>query len=400
LQKLRFATITEGFVMRIGFCRLFESSWGGGETHATLLSTELVKSGHEPINFNAFTNHPNSQNSAGLFKTVFNFSRKPLIEDFFCDSEIIYNTLRIHHFVTEKKVDLLHFFYSNFIPSSWFFRQIDKIPVVVSLQWVPLNYPSELAHKLWHSNIYPAHQYLEFAFGIRNASKVISPSKYYSDLVYERCGVRPTVIPNPIRLEDYAQLPKELARKELGFDQKDFVILCAGRLETQKGLIYLIEAFASIINENPFTKLVLAGDGPQKDILVNLTRKKHLKNVIFTGHANKRYLNLLLCASDLYVSPSIYETFGISVLEALASGLPIVCTNIMSLPEIVEDGKNGLLVPPGDSIAISEAILKIMLNESMRNQFKQNNREKAKAYSVEVVFPKFIKIYLELLEKK
>ena len=383
--------------MRIGFCRLFESLWGGGETHAALLSSELVKSGYEAYNFNAFTRHPNAPNSAGLFKTIFNFSRKPFVEDFFYDFEIIYHALRMHSFVTEKKIDLLHFQYANFIPSSGFFRKIDKIPVVVSLQWVPLDYPPELASKLWHSSVFPAHQYLTFKCGIRNASKVISPSKYYADLVERRCGVRPIVIPNPICLEEYAQLPREMARKELHLDPKDFVILCAGRLDPQKGLNYLIESFGSVVRENPFAKLILAGDGPQKEVLMNLAHKMHLTNVVFAGHANKNYLKLLLSASDLYVSPSIYETFGISVLEALASGLPIVCTNIMSLPEIVEDGKNGLLVPPRDPGALSEAILKLMSDESTCLRFRNNNKAKAKFFSLEFIFPKILEIYGELL---
>jgi glycosyltransferase involved in cell wall biosynthesis len=273
--------------------------------------------------------------------------------------------------------------------------------VVATLHWCPLDYPPELAGKLWHSKIIPAHQYLSFTFGIKNASKVISPSKYYADLVERRCGVRPTVIPNPICLEKYAQLPpRETARQELHLDPKDFMILCVGRLDTEKGLKYLIQAFQSVIPEHPYAKLIIVGDGPLKSVLINMVNRLHLTNVVFAGYVTKRYLNLLLSAADLYISPSLYENFSISILDALASGLPIICTNIGGSPEIVEDNTNGLLISPRNSVALSEAILKMISNESMCTRFRENNKAKAKLFSEDVIFPKIIEIYTELLSSK
>jgi glycosyltransferase involved in cell wall biosynthesis len=387
--------------MRIGLCGLFESPWGGGETHVALLSSALVKSGYEVYNFNAFTKHPNAQNSSGLLKTIFKFSRKSLVEDSFYDSEIIYHALQIHRFAMKKKIDLLHFHYLNFIPSSWFFRQVDKIPVVVTLHWCPMDYPPELASKLWHSRIFPAHQFLSFAFGIKNASRVISPSKYYSDLVERRCGVRSTVIPNPICLEKFQELPqRETARKALFLNSEDFLVLCVGRLDTEKGLEYLIQAFQSVVSENPYARLVIVGSGPLKDCLIDIVNRIRLTNVVFAGHVTDEYLNLLLSAADLYISPSLYENLSVSILDALASGLPIICTNVGGSPEIVEDNVNGLLIPSRNHAALSEAILKMISNESMCTKFRENNRAKAQLYSEGVILPKITEIYDELLSLK
>lgn len=363
-----------------------------------LLSSALVKSGYEVYHFNAFARHPNAQNTSGLSRTIFKFSRRPFAEDFFYDSEIIYHALRIHRLAMKKEIDLLHFHYLNFIPSSWFFRKIDKIPVVVTLHWCPMDYPPELASKLWHSRIFPAHQYLTFAFGIKNASKVISPSKYYADLVERRCGIHSTIIPNPICIEKFAQLPqRETARKELLLNPEDFMILCVGRLDTEKGLKYLIQAFQSVIPEHPHAKLMIVGDGPLKSFLINMVHGIRLTNVVFAGRVPDRYLDLLLSAADLYISPSLYENLSISILDALASGLPIVCTNVGGSPEIVEDNINGLLVPPRDSAALSEAILKMISDESACTRFRENNKAKAQLYSEDVIFPKIIGIYDELV---
>lgn len=384
--------------MHLGLCSLFKSSWGGGETHVAQLSSVLTQSGYKVTTFHGFNKHPNSQNSSGLLRAIFQLSRKPLSEDVFYDSEVVYHALRIHRFALKQKIDLLHFHYVNFIPAAIILRRLDRIPVIVTLHWCPLDYPPELAGKLWHSSIFPAHQSLAFTLGIKNASRVVSPSKYYADLVEKRCGVRPTVIPNPISLEKYALLPhREMARKELNLDLSDFVILCVGRLDTEKGLKYLIQGFQSVILEHPYAKLIIVGDGPLKSELMNLVQQADITNIVFAGHVTNRCLNLLLSAADLYISPSLYENFSISILDALASGLPIICTNVGGSPEIVEDGTNGLLVPPRNSVALSEAMLKIIPNESMCTRFRKNNKTKAQSFSEEVIFPRIMDIYDEFL---
>ena len=386
--------------MRIGLCSLFKSSHGGGETLVAQLSSALIQSGYEVSNFYAFNKHPATQNNVGLSRAIFHLSHKPLLEDIFYDSEIVYHALRIHHFALHQKINLLHFHYANLIPSSFFLRKIDRIPIVITLHFCPLDYPPELANKLWHSPVFPVHQYLSFTMGVRNAAQVISPSKYYADLVERRCGVRPIVIPNSICLDNFAHFPpKKNARETLNFGPKDIVLLSVGRLSEEKGLVYLVKAFENIVRQYPLAKLVLAGDGPTKEVLTNLVDKLHLPNVLFVGRIpNRKYsLDLLLSAADIYVSSSVYESFGLSVLEALASGLPIVCTNVGGLPEIVENGVNGILVPPRNPDALSEAVLSLVSNELMCRRMRENNKKKAYLYSMDIIFPKILNLYNELL---
>lgn len=382
--------------MRIGLCSLFDYPWGGGETHVKQLSVFLTNSGHKICHFSAFNKHPEIK--GGVIRSVFHLSRKPLIEDLFYDFGILYYALRLHRFASQKKIDVLHFHYADFIPTSILLRSLDKVPVVVTLHWCPLDYPQELARMFWHSNIFPVHQHLMFCQGVRSATKVISPSKYIADIVERKCGVRPIVIPNPICLQDYECLPaREKTRETLGLDAKDIVAIYAGRLDPVKGLIYLVKAFTNIITECPLAKLLIAGTGPSKDELENFVKAMHLKNIIFTGYLEKHHLHQLLAAADVYISPSLYENFSMAILEALASGLPIVATNVGGTPEIVENGKNGFLVSPKNPNALSDAVLRIIFNERIRQKFRRNNQIKAKKYSADVIFPQILNIYNEAL---
>lgn len=383
-----------GLFLRIGLCSVFNYPWGGAEKHVKQLSAFLTNSGHKIFHFSAFNKHPLNRSSGGFIRSAFHLSRKPIIEDLFYDCGILYYTLRLHRFAIKEKIDILHFHYVDFIPTSIFLRKLDKVPVVVTLHWYPLDYPPELASRFWHSRIFSIHQYLMFIHGVRNATKVLSPSKYYADLVEKKCGVRPIVIPNPICLQDFEHLPsREEAREMFGIDATDIVIAYTGRLDSEKGVIYLIKAFKNIIKECPSAKLFIVGVGPLMDELVNFVEAMHLKNVVFTGYMERSCLNKLLAAADVYVSPSVVETFGLSVLEALASGLPIVATRVGGVPEIVENGQNGFLVPARNPKALSDAMLRIIFNESIQLKFRENNKIRAKKYSSDIIFPQISSVY-------
>jgi glycosyltransferase involved in cell wall biosynthesis len=386
------------YFMRIGLCSLFKSSWGGGESHVASLRSALVRDGYSVSNFNAFVSHPNAAGGNGFMKAFFSLSRKAITEDLFYNSEIGYHTLRLHQFAKKEKVNLLHYHYVNFIPSACFLRAIDRIPIVITIHWCPFDYPPELAAKLIHSCTLPAQQYLTFKFGVKNANVVISPSRYYADVIKKRCGVQSIVIPNPISLQKFELLPKRtFARRELGFNYNEFLILVVGRLDSEKGIRYLIEAFSTVVEEYSTTRLLIVGDGPLKDSLMYTVHSMHVPNVVFLGRVPDSVLDLLLSAVDLYVSPSLYENLSISILNALAAGLPIVCTNVGGSSEIIENNINGLLFNPKDTIELSHAISKVISDKSLQKSFRKNNKKKAKQYSEDLIFPKIEKIYADLL---
>lgn len=382
--------------LRVGLCSLFKSPWGGGETHVKMLSTLLTNSGYSVSHFSAFDKHP--QSKGGLFRGIFKLSRKPYLENLIYDLEIIYNTLRLNSFTLYNRVNLLHLHYVNLIPCAYFLRRLTRIPIVATIHWCPLEYPPEFASELWHTRFFSNHQAQLFTNGLGNITKIISPSKYIADIIKRRCDINSVIIPNTICIEEFQSLPgKEETRKALGIKADNHLILTTGRLVPQKGLNFLIEAIQYITQKDPLAKLIVVGAGPSKEMLVNLMKELGLKNVTFLGYVRRALFRKLLAVADIYVSPTLYETFGVGVLEALASGLPIVTTNICSLPEIVEDGINGFLVPPKDPYSLSEAVLRLLNNDSLRARIREKNLKKARKYSTDVIFPQILEVYEEAI---
>lgn len=138
------------------------------------------------------------------------------------------------------------------------------------------------------------------------------------------------------------------------------VIFCSSRMGERKGVKYLIQAMPKVLAKFPKAKLILVGEGSEKDKIKQLVKSLKINSsVIFKGRLNHQQLAKVYRNSRLFVLPSLSESQSNALLEAMASGLPIVATNIGGNPELVAK-TNGLLVPPADSQAITEAILKAL----------------------------------------
>jgi len=159
--------------------------------------------------------------------------------------------------------------------------------------------------------------------------------------------------------------PRGAVRAELGIGPDAKVAGSVGRLDPQKGYRHLVRAFAAILEEIPDAHLVIAGDGPERAML------RALANV--PGHAGRVHLvgarsdvPDLLHAFDVFVMPSIYEGFGLALVEAMAAGVPVVASAVDSLPEVLgadePGGAAGRLVPPADPAAIAYAVCEALRN--------------------------------------
>jgi glycosyltransferase involved in cell wall biosynthesis len=140
-------------------------------------------------------------------------------------------------------------------------------------------------------------------------------------------------------------------RRELGLE-REFVFLIAARLHPEKGYEYLFEATRLLMRQRPEPFVVLvAGRGPQQPHYEALARDLGIaERVRFLGF--RRDLPDLMVASDVFVLPSLAEAFGLVLAEALYLGVPVLSTRVGGIPEIVDDGVDGLLVPPGDASAL------------------------------------------------
>lgn len=157
--------------------------------------------------------------------------------------------------------------------------------------------------------------------------------------------------------------------KQVKQKNKKLVLVSTSRLVKDKGISELIEAF-KLVND-PTIELKLCGDGPD----INLFKKRSagVSNIVFLGHV-KNVVDILE-SSDILVHPTYHEGFGLSLVEAEMCGLPIIASNVGSIPEIVRDGFSGILVEPKSPAKLAEAIKLLAKNPKMRADMGKSGRQ-------------------------
>jgi glycosyltransferase involved in cell wall biosynthesis len=150
-------------------------------------------------------------------------------------------------------------------------------------------------------------------------------------------------------------------RKELNLGDDKILIGSVGRLSNQKDPITMINAFDIVSKKFPEAYLVLVGDGPLKVKIVDRIKKLKLKNrVHLTGNRSNPWD--VYHSMDLFIMSSIYEGLGRSITEALSCGVPVVCTAVEGVPEIIKDSITGTLVPPREPIELADGIIRSLQN--------------------------------------
>ena len=174
----------------------------------------------------------------------------------------------------------------------------------------------------------------------------------------------------------------------------DEYILYLGTLEPRKNISTLIKAFIKLKKEKKITeKLVIAGKkGWNYENIYKIIYKNNFENeIIFTGYVDENEKPAIYQMSKLFVFPSLYEGFGIPVLESMASGVPVIVSNTSSLPEVVEDA--GILVDPQKVEDIEISIYKVLTNEKLRTELIEKGLEQSKKFTWETSASKLYKIY-------
>jgi glycosyltransferase involved in cell wall biosynthesis len=217
---------------------------------------------------------------------------------------------------------------------------------------------------------------------LRRARHVFCPSAYLRRLALG-WGLDPervSVLPNPA--PDVPALP---ARDELraGFGLDGAVLAFAGRLGPQKSLDVGLEAVAAV----PGVTLAIAGDGPDRAVLEQRARDLGLAGrARFLGNLPREDVLRLFRAADASLLPSSWENFPHTVVEALAVGCPVIATTVGGVPEVVRDGANGLLVPPGDARALAAAIERYFADEALRARLVGVATQSVAGYTEDAVF--------------
>ena len=205
------------------------------------------------------------------------------------------------------------------------------------------------------------------------------------------------IIPNGVDLGHFNPEVSPIAE----FDDGKINLLFVGRLEKRKGLNYLLKAYQQVKAALPDSRLIVVGPGTRLLRKYQRQVRQHgLEDVVFAGYVPYDQLPRYYQTADIYCSPATdCESFGIVLLEAMAMGKPVVASGIEGYAAVVDDGVDGLLVPPRDSHSLAQALLSLAGDAARRQQMGARGLQKARDYAWELVARRVLDYYQRVLSE-
>lgn len=202
------------------------------------------------------------------------------------------------------------------------------------------------------------------------------------------------IIPNGIDLKKYK--PSKKAKK-LG---EGDTILFIGRLEKRKGAQYLIRAYSGLVQDNPDTKLIIVGDGPERERLELLVEDLHLSNVSFLGHVSEELKLQLLNEADLFCSPALFgESFGIVLLEAMATNTVCIAGNNSGYTEVMQELGAVSIINPEDIPEFTRRLNLLLHEEGLRSLWQKWAKHYVQQFNYPDIVDRYEAFYVEALKR-
>jgi colanic acid/amylovoran biosynthesis glycosyltransferase len=172
-------------------------------------------------------------------------------------------------------------------------------------------------------------------------------------------------------------------------------LLYTGRLSVEKGLSVLFESLKVLSDAGRDYELTLVGDGVDRARLEALARELAIdRHLVFAGYRSQEEVGEYLRRSDIFILPSFAEGVPVSLMEAMATGIPVIATNVGGVAELVESERTGLLIPPADSAALAQAIARYQDDYELRQRVASNGRERVvQQYNVEIEGQKLLDFF-------
>ncbi|MCI0521892.1 MAG: glycosyltransferase [Chloroflexi bacterium] len=219
----------------------------------------------------------------------------------------------------------------------------------------------------------------------RYCDMVIAPSAGMRDvLVHFGVDSPIEVVPNGVDLRPFRQDMNPLHRADFGFTREDVILIYVGRLGPEKNLPFLLRSFAGAYQAFDHIGLLIVGDGPEKEILQDNIHHAHLdERVHFTGLVPYDQLPRYLAMADAFVTASVTEVHPLSVIEAMASSLPVLGIQSPGVGDTVEDGVTGLLAPEVDLAAFTAKMVRLVTQHEQRQFMARSACQAAEKYAIE-----------------
>jgi len=234
-------------------------------------------------------------------------------------------------------------------------------------------------------------------FSVRHCSILVAPNERLKAEALANGAESVQIIPNFVSTAETDKTrDKDVLRRTLGLDKTTNVILFVGRLHPVKNIDFLLKAFSSL-DKSKKCVLVIIGDGPERQRLNDLAYSLGIHDQVrFEGFKPKKTVLEFMRASDVLVLPSLVEGQPRVVLEAWASGLPVVASKVSGIDNLIKDGVDGLLFPLSSVELLSEAITNA-LDDELASNLRLNGKKRVAEYSIEKIllsYQKIIKRYL------
>ncbi|MCC6288365.1 MAG: N-acetyl-alpha-D-glucosaminyl L-malate synthase BshA [Chitinophagaceae bacterium] len=233
------------------------------------------------------------------------------------------------------------------------------------------------------------------AFSINQSDAITAVSENLKQETYKTFNIEKDieVIHNFVDVRRFARKPIDAFRKVIA-PNNERIVLHASNFRKIKRIEDVVKIFKKL-NEVLPSKLLLVGDGPERPVIEDLARQLNLfEEVRFVG--KQQDMEEIFAIADLFLLPSEYESFGLSALEAMAAGAPVVATNVGGLPEIIIPGVNGYMGNIGDVDQMAKYAIDILKDESTFQQFRENAKKQAEKFDITRVVPQYEKLYENL----
>jgi phosphatidylinositol alpha-mannosyltransferase len=367
--------------MRVGLVSPYDfASPGGVNDHVRHLARQLRRLGHESRIF-----APSSRADVDFDTARFYRIGSPISIP--VNDSVARITLSFHladqvaAIVEKERFDVLHF-HEPLMPA---------LPMTMLKMSTTVNVGT--FHAFARSNVgyYYGRRWLEpYLAYLHRGIAVSEPARAFLNRYFPDFPLR--VIPNGIDVNAFK--PGLTPIRHLRDDSVN--ILFVGRLEKRKGLGDLLCAYEFIQDRVPKSRLIVVGDGPLRGKVESYVARHHLPNVVLAGYVPDSVLPRYYCTADIFCAPATgAESFGIVLLEAMASGLPVVATEVEGYMSVLEPGFDSLTVQPKGWAELGSALVILARDAELRRRMGAYGHEKARRYGWEAVASQIVEVYEE-----
>ena len=364
-------------------------TFGGSGVVATELGRALAKKGHQ-IHFISY-NLPvrlEALNDSNIHYHEVNVPNYPLFK--YQPYELALSS-RLVDVVKTHKVDVLHVHYA--IPHAYAAYMAKKmlldngihIPIVTTLHGTDITLVG--SHPFYRPAV---------TFSINHSDRVtaVSESLKQDTLRLFDINKKIEVIPNFIDIDRIKAKGKPCERSLLA-NKEEKIVTHISNFRPLKRILDVIAVFEGILPKVK-SKLMMVGEGPEKSKAVEYVKNKGLQeHVLFLGNSNE--IDKILCFSDLFLLPSEKESFGLSALEAMAHGVPVISSNAGGIPEVNQHGVTGYLSKIGDTADMTQNALRLLENEKQHNLFKIQSQEQAQRFNINTIVSQYESSYVDAI---